>query len=85
MVRQCNLQLRSRWPDNKPLTITDPRGLVTALTYEAGTGNLLSVVADSATLGLTTSWTWNACGDPLTVTDPKGNLTTSTYDTGRRA
>jgi RHS repeat-associated protein len=65
---------------NKPLTVTDPRGLVTAMTYDAVTGNLLRVVADSATLAATTRFTYNGVGQAMTVTDPAGTLTRNSYD-----
>jgi len=67
---------------NKPLTITDPRGLVTTNTYQAGTGNLLATVADSGAghFNATTRFTYNAFGLPLTVTDPMGVVTRNDYD-----
>ena len=65
---------------NKPLTVTDPRGLVTAMTYDPFTGNLVSAVADSANLKATTRYTYNGVGLPLTVTDPVGTVTQNTYD-----
>ncbi|WP_395714454.1 hypothetical protein [Reyranella sp.] len=65
---------------NKPIRITDPRGLVTTLAYD-GAGNLLSVVANSTgTPKATTSYTWIGAGLPLTVTDPVGMVTRHTYD-----
>ncbi len=65
---------------NKPLTVTDPRGLVTTMTYDAATGNLRSVVADSATIKATTRYSYNAVGQPLTVIDPMGVITQNSYD-----
>ena len=65
---------------NKPLTVTDPRGLVTAMSYEPGTGNLRSVVADSATLKATTRYTYDGNGQLLTTTDPVGTVTANSYD-----
>ncbi len=65
---------------NKPLTVTDPRGLVTAMTYDARNGNLLSVVADTATIKATTRYTYNAVGQLLTQVDPMGVVTENSYD-----
>ncbi|MBN9087822.1 MAG: hypothetical protein J0J01_13005 [Reyranella sp.] len=65
---------------NKPATVTDPRGLVTAMTYEAGTGNLLSVTADSTGLQAVTRFTYNSLGQVLTTTDPNGVVARNSYD-----
>ena len=66
---------------NKPVQVTDPRGLVTTLAYDAG-GNLASVVADNSVSGLKarTTYTWTGAGLPLTVTDPVGMVTSHSYD-----
>ncbi len=67
---------------NKPLTVTDPRGLVATMSYDAGTGSLLSMVADSGSghFNATTRYAYNGLGLPLTVTDPLGVVTRYTYD-----
>lgn len=65
---------------NKPLTVTDPRGLVTTMAYDPFTGNLKSTVADSANFKATTRYTYNSVGLPLTVTDPVGTVTQNAYD-----
>ncbi len=65
---------------NKPLTVTDPRGLVTTMAYDSQTGNLLSSIADSGGLKATTRYTYDAAGLPLTVTDPVGTVTQFAYD-----
>jgi len=66
---------------NKPVQVTDPRGRVTTLAYDAG-GNLASVVADNSVSGLKarTTYTWTGAGLPLTVTDPVGTVTSHSYD-----
>ncbi len=68
---------------NKPVTVTDPLGLVTAMTYDGTTGPLLTVVADSGPsphLNATTAYTYNAVGLPLAVRDPMGTVTQFAYD-----
>lgn len=67
---------------NKPLTVTDPRGLVTTMTYDPGTGNLLSMAADSGSghFNATTLYSYNSLGQPLAVTDPVGTVTRYAYD-----
>lgn len=70
---------------NKPISVTDPRGLVTAMAYDSRSGNPILVVADTATLKATTRYTYTALGLPLTVTDPVGTVTQYGYDgTGNR-
>ena len=65
------------------LTATDPLASVTATAYD-GSGNPISVTADSGRLNLTSHFTYSALGDVLTATDPKGNTATSAYDANRR-
>jgi RHS repeat-associated protein len=65
---------------NKPTSVTDPLGRVTAMTYDAGTGNLLSSVVDSTGLKATTRFSYNGVGLPLTTTDPLGVTTAWVYD-----
>ncbi len=65
---------------NNPTLITDPRGLVTQLNYDAATGNLLTVIADAANLRATTRFTYNSRGQVLTATDPMGVVTQNSYD-----
>jgi len=68
---------------NKPTSITDPLGLVTTMSYEPGTGNLVSIVADAGApphLNATRLFTYDAHGRVLTATDPLGVTTAYTYD-----
>ena len=57
--------------------MTDPKGNVTAHTYDAS-DNLLTTVDP---LARTTIYTYNALREVTSVTDPMGVTTTSTYDT----
>jgi len=65
---------------NKPVSITDPRGLVSTASYDPATGNLLRAVADAGNLKSTSSLTYNARGQVLTATDQLGVITAMTYD-----
>ncbi|MDR6872188.1 RHS repeat-associated protein [Bosea sp. BE125] len=69
-------------PFNQPTRVTDPRGLVTALSYDPVTSNLLSVVRDADALGFkaTTRMSYNAYGQPLSSVDPVGTTTQYVYD-----
>jgi RHS repeat-associated protein len=67
---------------NKPTSITDPRGLVTTMSYDGPTGNLLSIVADAGSaphFNAKTSFTYNDVGQVVTATDPVGTVTLSGY------
>ena len=66
---------------NKPIKVTDPRGITTLMRYDPWTGNLLSTVADAVTLKATTRATYNAVGLVASVTDPVGSVTRYDYDT----
>jgi RHS repeat-associated protein len=68
---------------NKPTSITDPRGLVTTMSYDPATGNLLSTVADQGGSGhfnATSRFAYNGVGQPTSSIDPRGVLTNFTYD-----
>ncbi len=68
---------------NRPTRLTDPLGLVTTLSYDAATGNLLSAVADSGGAGhfnATSAFTYNSRGQVLTATDALGVTTLFAYD-----
>jgi YD repeat-containing protein len=68
---------------NKPTSITDPRGLVTTMSYESGTRNLLRTVLDAGNaphFNATSTFTYNSFGQQLTATDPLGTVTKSSYD-----
>ena len=67
---------------NKPTSITDPRGLVTTMSYHGVTGNLLSTVADAGAaphFNATSTFTYDNFGQVLTATDPLGTVTKSVY------
>ncbi|CAN5129292.1 hypothetical protein BH10PSE6_BH10PSE6_20880 [soil metagenome] len=68
---------------NKPLTVTDPRGLVTTMSYDGATGNLLTAVSDSGTaphFNATTTIAYNALGLPVSVRNPVTVVTELEYD-----
>jgi RHS repeat-associated protein len=68
---------------NKPIVITDPLGLAITMTYDPGTGNVLSTVADSGSaphLNAKSSFTYNGFGQVLTATDPLQTVTQLGYD-----
>ena len=68
---------------NKPTQVTDPLGLITLMTYDPVTGNLLSTVADAGTaphFNATSRFTYDSHGQPVTATDPNSVVTTFTYD-----
>jgi RHS repeat-associated protein len=67
---------------NKPVSITDSRGLVTTMSYD-GFGNLTGSVSDfgsSPHFNATTAFTYNNVGQVLTATDPLGTVTQYSYD-----
>jgi RHS repeat-associated protein len=68
---------------NKPTQVIDPLGLVTTLSYDQSTGNLLSSVTDAGVsphVNATNRFTYDRFGQVLTSTDPNGVTTASTYD-----
>ena len=68
---------------NKPTQVTDPLGLVSTLSYDGSTGNLLSAVADTGTsphFNATSRFSYDGFGRVLTATDPNGVLNTFSYD-----
>ena len=68
---------------NKPIQVTDPLGLVSTLSYDGSTGNLLSAVADTGTsphFNATSRFSYDGFGRVLTATDPNGVLNTFSYD-----
>jgi YD repeat-containing protein len=69
---------------NKPVTVTDPRGLVTTLSYDGDTGSLLTVVSDSGTsphFNARTTIAYNGLGLPVSVRNPVNIVTAFEYDT----
>ncbi len=65
---------------NKPTTITDPLGLVTTMSYDSVTGNLVSLIADANNLKATRHFGYNSVGQLVSATDPVGVMTQFTYD-----
>jgi RHS repeat-associated protein len=68
---------------NKPTGITDPLGLVTAMSYDGATGNLTTSTADlgaSPHFNARSSFSYNSAGQILTATDPLGTITQYGYD-----
>ncbi len=74
---------------NKPTKITgppttaNPAGLVTTMTYDPSTGNLLSRTADAGSaphFNAQTRYTYNALGLLASTTDPLGAVTQFAYD-----
>jgi len=65
---------------NKPTSIIDPLGLVTAMSYDPGTGNLVQTTADPGHSRATSRFTYNGVGQVLTRTDPLGIVTLFGYD-----
>ena len=68
---------------NKPTRLTDPLGLVTAVTYDPATGNLLSSVADAGGAGhfnATSRFAYNAFGLLTSSNDALGVQTSYGYD-----
>src|SRR5262249_31797800 len=58
---------------------TDARGNTTTMTYDPGTGNMLTRTAP-APLAYTETWTYNSRNDVTTYTDRRGHETTYSYD-----
>ncbi|MFO1079346.1 MAG: RHS repeat-associated core domain-containing protein [Reyranellaceae bacterium] len=65
---------------NKPTSVTDALGRVTAVVYDPATGNPASVTADANGLKARTTYTYGAQGLPASSTDPTGTVTTIDYD-----
>jgi RHS repeat-associated protein len=67
---------------NKPTSITDPRGLITNISYDPATGNLLKMVADAGTghFNATSRFAYNSHGQILKAIDQQAMLTTYAYD-----
>ncbi|MGH7782516.1 MAG: hypothetical protein ACREO5_01540 [Candidatus Binatia bacterium] len=67
----------------QPTSITDPNGIITALTYNKR-GWLKSVSVDTANTPATTKIGYDAAGDITTITEPNGAFLSFTYDGARR-
>lgn len=67
---------------NKPISVTDPLGLVTSMSYD-GAGNLISSVADvgsSPHFNARTNFAYNNFGKVVSTTDPLGTVTQFSYN-----
>ncbi len=67
----------------KPLTATDPDGVVTASAYD-GSGNLTLTTVDPSGLAIATGYGYDATGNVTSTTDPRGFVVTSIFDADRR-
>jgi RHS repeat-associated protein len=68
---------------NKPIGVTDPLGLLTTLSYDPATGNLLSITADAGGTGhlnATQQFSYDSRGRLQSAIDPRGVITTFFYD-----
>jgi RHS repeat-associated protein len=68
---------------NKPTSITDPLGLVTSISYDGATGNLVTSISDfggSPHVNARRSFSYNNVGQVLTTSDPLGSVTQFAYD-----
>ena len=66
-----------------PLTIVDPNGVTTTLTYNARQWPLTSTISTSEG-PLTTTWTYDAAGNLINTTLPDNSRLAETYDTAHR-
>jgi RHS repeat-associated protein len=67
-----------------PLTIVDPNGVTTTLTWDGGQRLLTSTVTTSLLGNLTTTSTYDAAGNIASVEKPDGSKLTFAYDTAHR-
>jgi RHS repeat-associated protein len=68
---------------NKPTQMADPLGLVTSMSYDGATGNLITWISDvggSPHFNARRSFTYNPVGQVLTAADPLGTVTQFGYD-----
>lgn len=64
----------------QPTQVIDANGNVTAMSYEADTGYLSTIVQDPATLNAVTTFNYDAFGNISRVTDPLNRVTTFNYN-----
>jgi RHS repeat-associated protein len=67
---------------NKPVSVTDPLGLVASMSYDGG-GNLIGSVSDvgsSPHFNARSNFTYNSLGKVVSTTDPLGTVTQFSYD-----
>jgi RHS repeat-associated protein len=67
----------------QPTSITDPNGVVTALTYD-GRGRVKQISVDTANTPAVTRIDYNAVGDVTKITQPNGAYEIYAYDNARR-
>jgi YD repeat-containing protein len=68
---------------NKPTQMVDALGLVTSMSYDGATGNLITWISDvggSPLFNARRSFTYNNVGQVLTAADPLGTVTQFGYD-----
>jgi YD repeat-containing protein len=66
-----------------PLTIVDPNGVTTDLTYDARL-RPASLTVHTGTGPLTTTYSYDAAGNLIQLTQPDGSATAKTYDSAHR-
>jgi RHS repeat-associated protein len=67
-----------------PLTIVDPNGVTTTLTWDGGQRLLTSTVATALLGNLTTTITYDTAGNVASVQKPDGSTMSFAYDTAHR-
>ena len=67
-----------------PLSITDPNGTITTLSYDARQRLVSRTVADSTPDAATATFTYNAVGDLVKITQANGSFLKYSYDEARR-
>lgn len=76
-------QITQHLPGGLPLSIFDPNGVTTELTYDARL-RLLTVSVDTAAGALTTRFDYDAAGNRIGLTLPDGSSVTSAFDAAHR-
>ena len=66
------------------LSATDPEGMVTTYSYDAATGDMLSVTKDAGGFNITDSFSYDQFGNILQKTDPLNRITSYQYNNKRQ-